>query len=235
MAVSFVFFDLDDTLLDHRRAERAALADCRARFPALAAHDLARLHEVYHAHNGPLWRDWAAGRVTKAELQRLRFARTVEALACDLDADALGAHYLDRYGAHWAWRDGAEAAFHAVARRYPVGLLTNGFVEQQRGKLARFPALEERAAAVVISEEVGAWKPHRALFDHAAALAGVPAPEILYVGDSLHADVEGAFGAGWQAAWFRSPDLRFEGDPAAAPPRTFVFADWAELLDRLGV
>lgn len=226
MPVRFVYFDLDDTLLDHRRAERAALADCLDAFPALSAHGLARVHEVYHTHNGPLWHDWAAGRVTKEQLQHLRFARTVEALACELDADALGAHYLTRYGAHWAWRDSAEAAFHAVADRYRVGVLTNGFVEQQRGKLARFPALEARAEAIVISEEVGAWKPQRALFDHAAALAGADPASILYVGDSLFSDVEGALGAGWQAAWL-------DGDPAHAPDGTFCFSDWPALLAHL--
>lgn len=32
--IAFVYFDLDDTLLDHRRAERAALADLKRRFGA---------------------------------------------------------------------------------------------------------------------------------------------------------------------------------------------------------
>jgi len=228
MSPQFIYFDLDDTLLDHRRAERAALEDCLAQFPTLGVQGLAHVHEVYHAHNGPLWRDWALGRVTKEELQHLRFARTVEALGCAIEPDALGTHYLTRYGAHWAWREGAEAAYHAIADRYPVGILTNGFVEQQRGKLSRFPDLAARAAAIVISEEVGAWKPQRALFDYAAREAGVEPASILYVGDSLFSDVEGALGAGWQAAWL-------DGDPEGAPAGTFCFSEWEALLDKLGV
>ena len=81
-------------------------------------------------------------------------------LALDLEPAVLGEAYLARYAAHWQWTPGAEAAFHAIAARVPVGLLTNGFADAQHAKLDRFPALRERAAAVVISEEVGVMKPH---------------------------------------------------------------------------
>jgi HAD superfamily hydrolase (TIGR01549 family) len=232
--IRFVYFDLDDTLLDHRAAERAALADTCERFPAVfAQHELARVQETYHAGNVPLWHAYADGTIGKATLQRERFARLLAALGSEADSDEVGAHYLSRYGERWCWIRGAEAAYHAVADAYPVGLLTNGFAEQQRGKLAKFPVLAARASAVVISEEVGAMKPSPAIFEHAQALAHeacVAAPgEILYVGDSLRSDVRGGLAAGWQVAWYR-------GDAVAAPsPAVFCFDDFADLLAHLGL
>ncbi len=95
----------------------------------------------------------------------------------------------------------------------------------QHAKLDRFPALRERADAVVISEEVGVMKPHPAIFTHAAEQAGFEPGAILYVGDSLTSDVEGGHGAGWQVAWYG-------GEPARAD--TFVFDDWTTLTDTLG-
>ena len=52
---------------------------------------------------------------------------------------------------------------------------------------------------LAVSAIVGAEKPDRAIFDHAAQLAHRPINELVHVGDSTHADIEGAHGAGWNA------------------------------------
>ncbi len=227
MPVCFVYFDLDDTLLDHRRAERQALADVYAAHREhFAPHPLAHVQDTYHAHNVDLWRDYAAGRLRREDVQHLRFARTLATLGLStLDPDALGAFYLARYAEHWSFLDGAREAFHAIADRFPVGLLTNGFAEIQHAKLNRFPDLRERARAVIISEEVGYLKPHPKLFDVATRRAGTVPEAILYVGDSYHSDVEGARRAGWQVAWYTTDDRRDE--------HVFRFHDWSDLLAHL--
>lgn len=227
-APQFIYFDIDDTLLDHRAAERAALADLHAagRF---GDHPLAHVQATYHTSNVPLWRDFAAGRITKNELQHERFARLLTALSLpQADPAATGTDYLDRYGAHWRWTEGAEAAFHAIADAFPVGLLTNGFREQQRAKLDRFPALASRAETVIISEEVGAMKPHLDIFRHATEAAGVAAGEILYVGDSLHSDVEGGTAFGWRVAWLTD-------SAQEAPEGAVAVRSWREVLRHLGL
>ena len=230
VAPSFVFFDLDDTLLDHGQAERAALADLHVAFgDHVGHHALAHLHTSYRASNSAaLWADYGAGRISSAELKRLRSERFLAAVgATGLDPLAFSDAYLDRYAANWAWAAGAEDAFHATADRLPVGILTNGFREQQRGKLARFPEIARRAAVVVVSEEAGVAKPHRGVFDHALAEASravgralAPA-EVVLVGDSLASDIEGALGAGWQAVWVG-------GDAARAPRGVACVASCAE-------
>ena len=223
--VRFVYFDLDDTLLDHRAAERAALEDCHARFVEhFNGHNLAEVQATYHAGNVPLWRRYAAGEIGRDDVQRLRFEALVEAFDLALDPAELGDAYLGCYAERWQWTDGAETAFHAVADRFPVGLLTNGFADIQHAKLDQFPILRERTRSIVISEEIGVMKPHPRIFAHAAERAGVEPGAILYVGDSLHSDVEGGRAAGWQVAWYGG-----DGDAA------FTFDDWNAFLRSLGV
>jgi putative hydrolase of the HAD superfamily len=53
--------------------------------------------------------------------------------------------------------------------------------------------------AVTISSEAGYSKPSREIFASAMRALGVPAPEILVVGDSPHDDVQGAMVAGLSA------------------------------------
>ncbi|MDT0632825.1 HAD-IA family hydrolase [Rubrivirga sp. S365] len=234
---ALVVFDLDDTLLDHRGAERAALADVHRMHAAhLGHHGVGHVQDTYHAHNVPLWRDFGAGRITAADLKRLRSERVLHALeAHDLDPETFSRDYLARYAEHWRWADGALDAYRAVATRFPVGVLTNGFSEQQRAKFARLPEVEALAAFAVISDEVGVRKPDPRLFEHVLGLArGVldrPAlapADVLYVGDSFHSDVEGGVGAGWRVAWLR-------GDDARAPEGAAVVEDWRALLDLLEI
>jgi putative hydrolase of the HAD superfamily len=52
---------------------------------------------------------------------------------------------------------------------------------------------------VVISAEVGAAKPDRAIFERALAVAGVAASEALHIGDTVAADLDGARAAGLHA------------------------------------
>jgi putative hydrolase of the HAD superfamily len=56
--------------------------------------------------------------------------------------------------------------------------------------------LREHLAFVVISGEVGHWKPDPAIFDHALRLSGTDPAETVYVGDNYFADVVGAKRAG---------------------------------------
>lgn len=227
--IHFVYFDLDDTLLDHRRAERLALTDVYHTHHAAFGHlSLSDVHAIYHQHNVVVWRSYAAGDLTKKQAKRARFQRLFDACGvAGLEPEAVSDLYLHRYSHYWTYCTGARDAFHAIADHYPVGVLTNGFTEIQRAKLAQFTDIQERLQALVISEEVGHLKPHPALFAHAADQAQVAPASILYVGDSFHSDVQGATKAGWQMAWYTTDDRPLNGLPV------FRFEDWSALMNRL--
>ena len=231
MSIKFIYFDIDDTLLDHRHAERHALADTQTEYPDVFGHlSIEALQDTYHTINAPLWRQYANGEIDKADVKNQRFVRLLEALgATDTDADAVNRYYLGRYAEHWRFIPGAEAAFQQLADRYSVGVLTNGFAEVQHRKLDRFPVLREASKAVVISEEVGQLKPHPAVFEHATEAAQVPGEHILYVGDSHHSDVQGGQAAGWKVAWYQRGEAQTNGSVDCFA----TFTDWDVLTQRL--
>ena len=202
-----LFFDIDDTLVDHRSAEEAAQRETfgkyRALLPGLAFDEWLA---TYRAKNRPLWDAYGRGEITRQILQHRRFHDPLAAMGGDASrADEVGDFYLTRYRDHWTLNDGAEEALEAASRVAFVGLLSNGFVEQQQGKIARF-RLDRWARAVVLSEEVGAMKPDRRIFEaavEAARLAGAGvAGRRIYVGDSFPHDVLGARAAGWDAIFY---------------------------------
>lgn len=231
MDVEFVYFDLDDTLLDHEYAERKALADVRDRYLTLfGTLSVDELQEEYHAINAPLWQQYAGGEIDKETLQQQRFEQLIEAVdAPHADSSLIGRYYMQRYAAHWRFIPGAREAFETVAEQVPVGVLTNGFSEVQAKKFDRFPVLRETAAAIVVCEEAGVLKPDPQIFAHAAEKAGVPAENILYVGDSYRSDVEGAQRAGWRVAWYACNGT----DGHSTEGCSLVFEEWDDLLTSL--
>jgi len=231
-AFSFVYFDLDDTLLDHRSAEKNALRDVHAHF-AEAFHGLAiaAFQETYHEINVDVWHRYGSGKITKEEACAERFRRVLDALSVRLpvSADEVNTYYMQRYSRYWSYVPGARAAYLQVAKSYRVGILTNGFSEVQRKKLEQFQDLSKAASSVVISEDVGFLKPDRRLFEFAAERAGVPAEHILYVGDSLRSDMIGGREAGWQVCWFRTNHLQAPTSNVRVPYRVPQFHNWKDL------
>lgn len=230
MPYKFIYFDLDDTLLDHKSAEVAAFGDVHQKFDLFAGTTADRLAEVYGDVNSRQWGLYSRGKVTRDELQRNRFELTLQQL--DLDAsryEEIGTFYMQCYRNHWQWIDGAQKVYQQVREKYPVGILTNGFAETQRKKFEKFD-LYESASQTVISEDVGVLKPDPKVFAHATNLAQVEPTEILYVGDSFSSDIEGGSTFGWNTAWFTS-----NGDPQKHQKADLVFDEFEELTKFLRI
>lgn len=86
------------------------------------------------------------------------------------------------------------------SRGYPLGLITNGSSEAQRGKLyAADPAAY--FDVILISEEEKIRKPDAAIFLRAAGKLRVTPGECVFVGDNPQADMAGAHQVGMQTVW----------------------------------
>lgn len=193
-----LFFDLDDTLLDHAHAEQAAQNETfeahGSVFNGLPFESwLAR----YRLVNGELWNAYGRGELVRHDLHQQRFATPLAHFELDpAHANTLGAHYLAAYRRHWRLNPGAEEILEDAAQQGIVGIVSNGFAETQHAKVERF-RLGRWVKYVVLSEEVGVMKPAREIFDAAVRLSGVSQGRKIYVGDSFEKDVVGAKGAGW--------------------------------------
>ncbi len=96
-----------------------------------------------------------------------------------------------------------------LASRYRLAILSNWPLAVTIDRYAEAAGWTRHLAAIVVSERVGAIKPHPAIFRAAeAALAPAGAPpldpgSVLHVGDDWAADVVGAARAGWRSAYLR--------------------------------
>jgi len=85
--------------------------------------------------------------------------------------------------------------------KYPLTIVSNGFVEVQYKKL-KSCHIDHYFAHVVLSEAANALKPDKRIFEYAMQLNGTAAAETIMIGDSYEADIVGAQNAGLDQIYY---------------------------------
>lgn len=115
------------------------------------------------------------------------------------------------FGKHVVMLDGAIDVLNEIkSRGYILGCITNGVSSLQNIKLDT-TGIRDLFDVVVVSGDIGIYKPDRRIFDYAIRLAGVKNEESLYVGDHPINDIQGALGAGMQVVRMNYGDFKGKG------------------------
>ena len=115
------------------------------------------------------------------------------------------------YGKNVDMLPGAVDMLKEVKRRgYILGAITNGVSSLQNLKLDT-AGIRELFDVVVVSGDIGIYKPDRRIFDEAIRRAGVKNSESLFVGDHPVNDIEGALGAGMKVIRMNYGDFKGKG------------------------
>jgi YjjG family noncanonical pyrimidine nucleotidase len=199
---SAVLFDLDDTLFDHHRSARAALAEVHRRhagatdFETFEGHHIRFLEEMHV--------EVLAGRIELNEARRERFRRVFRALGMNVtepDVDAVASAYRSGYVVARRPIEGAVDLLAALRPYARIAIVSNNLADEQRDKL-EYCGLSPFVDALIVSEEAGVSKPDPSIFHLALDRLGARAADAVMVGDSWAADIQGASRAGIRAVWF---------------------------------
>ncbi len=155
--------------------------------------------------------DWATGE----DRERDRWRRIVtDTLAGVADPEACYRHLFEHFAKPDAWRVAPDAAAVLAGLRRNGLLLGLGSNSDERlwPVLAGFPELAPVRDRVLVSAAVGVRKPGAGFFREVARVAGCAASEVLFVGDDIGNDYEGATAAGMPALLL-DPDDRHPGVP----------------------
>lgn len=211
--LSWVWLDLDDTIIDFHANSRMALAAIYhdLGFNTLWPEPLEWI-ENYESHNTALWSLYSAGAVTREVLRMERFRRPLrDAGMNDSEARELSVRldpiYLDKLAQGRILVPGAipllESLRHSGAK---IGILSNGFEDVQYRKIDN-AGLRPYIDLTVLSDEIGVNKPNPEIFRHAMQRSGELNPDRhIMIGDNPATDIAGAVTAGWQAIWFSRDD-----------------------------
>lgn len=231
MPLRYIYFDLDNTLLDHNTAESKSHEAIYSQFSILQGISLEIWLEKYQKVNHNLWVQYQDGEIDRHELHFSRFHNSMTELGLPTDdSREIGITYMNKYREFWDWIEQAEETLALASKHFDVGIITNGFKETQHKKFKKL-AIHRYTSQMVIAEELGVLKPDPKVFDHATELAGVPREEILYVGDSYSSDIVGGVNAGWKTAWFTGG----VGEEEMELKPNLTFSDFADLKSYLNI
>lgn len=207
-AITTISFDGDGTLWDFEKVMRHslhyALEELRRLAPGDSSESLT-IEEMIRIRNTAA--EELKGKVTNLEQVRFKaFQRTLEHIGIPDDALArhLNAIYLKHRFEDIELYSDVLPAFDALARRFKIGLLSNGNSYPERCGLAG------RFSFVVFSQDYGFEKPDPRIFEVALEQAGCSRDELLHVGDSLVNDVYGAKNAGIKSVWLNREGVQNE-------------------------
>ena len=214
-AIRAVLFDFDDTLQDfHLVFPLYADWFLRRRFPELSAEERDRRVRFMQENNNHGYIEWQSYiRLLVAEWHWTDLPPVEDLIAefCIKNAEFI------------CMRPGAVTLLQTLRERgYLLGLVTNGRKVLQNRKLD-VCALRPYFDTIVVSGSEDVHKPDAELFRRAAMRLGVPCENCLFVGDHPLNDIEGALGAGMQAAYLRTD---WERDPVG----TYYTVDTLEEL-----
>ena len=195
----WLFFDADGTLFDYNRAELTAF---RKAFALLQFQFEDSYLDTYQKINRELWKALERHEVTPAVLRVRRFELLLETLQLTGSADDLNVAYVEQLGLCTDLIDGADYVLESLSKTSRIAIVTNGLEAVQRSRLM-LSTIRPFITELVISEEVGAAKPHPAFFDAAFARTGNPArSDVLIIGDSLTSDIQGGVDYGIDTCWY---------------------------------
>ena len=225
-----VFIDWDDTIGDFHGAAKLALQEMYEKYHLsdyFASHE--EFVSLYKPHNIELWDQYGKDLVTKAFLRVDRFlwpllhgskvkgekGKVKGENLCVL-AEQMSEDFLHLTTKYFSLLPGAEELVRYLAKKYPLTVVTNGFIEVQYEKFDK-SGLRDCFAHIVLSEEVGCQKPNPRIFEEALRMNGLQAEDVVMIGDSWNSDIQGAINAGIDQIWIKK-----NKEPGAESPDTIV-------------
>ena len=227
-----IFIDWDDTIGDFSNAAMKSLRAMYDKHDLAACYtDFQQFFDVYEVHNLDLWRRYGLDRVTKdyLEFDRMFYPLSMAAKPlpqgdCIRLAQEMQEEHLRMTTQFFSLLPDAEEIVRYLAKKYPLVVLSNGFVSVQYQKIER-SGLRECFTDIVLSEEVGCQKPNPRIYEIALERGGWKAEEVLMIGDSWTSDIQGAIAAGIDQLWIHEGETEL--------PSTYKVAHFREVMSLL--
>ncbi|WP_066051565.1 YjjG family noncanonical pyrimidine nucleotidase [Robertmurraya korlensis] len=195
----YLFFDIDDTLLDFQATEKEALRSLFAeQNMVLTSEDERRYKEI----NQSLWNAYENGKIERDEVLNTRFSTFFKQYNLEVDGSVLEKKYRSYLEQGHQLIDGAMELIMELHPHYELYIVTNGVSKTQDRRL-RDSGLYPYFKKVFVSEDTGFQKPMKEFFDY--VFDRIPSYTLghgLIIGDSLSADIKGGQLSGIDTCWY---------------------------------
>lgn len=205
-----IFFDLDDTLMDFKKAEYLGINAFYNQFFDKLKHSEEEFHSEWGRIGQIHFERYMSGELT---FEQQKIARFIDLLSdSDLEVNQDNAInyfqiYVNHYEDNWQIFDDAIPCLELL-KDSRLGIITNGDSVQQRQKLKKI-GIQDYFEVVMVSGDIGISKPHSDIFIKACELAQVNPSNCFFVGDNFEVDILGCEKVNMKGIWLnRNNDKR---------------------------
>ncbi len=206
MKIQHIFFDLDNTLWDHRKNAYLTIKDLFEKEEITLKYniDFEEFHSVYHEINERLWEQIRDGEIDKEYLRKHRFYDTFKRF--EIDDLTLSMffeeHFLDKILNYNHLVESAEVILdYLKSKDYTLHIISNGFQEVTERKCI-LSGIDHYFNTITSADSVGIRKPNPEIFEYSLNLAKAEKDESILIGDDWVADVVGAQNFGIDVIFF---------------------------------
>lgn len=200
MKYQWVLFDADETLFSFN-----SYLGLKAMLVRYGIDFSERDYQDFQAINKPLWVAYQNNEITAQDIQTRRFAKL--SAQTGVEPLRLNQELMAEMALVSQPLDGVIEILNALYGKVKMGIITNGFTELQQKRLDNTQT-SHFFDIVVISEQIGAAKPDRQVFDYAFALMDeFDRTKVLMVGDTLASDILGGNNSGIDTCWLNTFNL----------------------------
>ncbi|AZI23659.1 noncanonical pyrimidine nucleotidase, YjjG family [Chryseobacterium taklimakanense] len=204
--IQHIFFDLDNTIWDHRRNAKLALQDLFKREQIREKYSLTfeEFHKEYFTVNENLWAQIRDGAIDKEYIRKFRFHNTFLFFGIDDFelAQRFEINFLDEIVSYNHLVEGAfELLEYLSQKKYRLHVLSNGFKEVTYRK-CELSGIKNYFETITSADEINIRKPQPEIFEYALNKSGTKKAESVIIGDDWIADIEGGLAFGMKAIFF---------------------------------
>ncbi len=198
--IKYALFDIDNTLIDFGESAKIAMPRL---FEKMGYPYTDEVPKIYHKIGAPLWAALERGEISGGYLRSIRWGLICKELGIECDSIAMEAEYAEQLAQVAVVIDGApELLKYLKDKGYIVAIASNSYKAQQERRI-KLAGLDGYIDYYFTSMDMGVEKPSVEFFNRCfERLGNPPKDEIIMIGDSLTADVDGGNGAGIKTIWF---------------------------------
>ena len=197
---SSLFLDIDNTLLDFRKAEAVAIRKVLKDF-SLPFDD--QTVKLYSRINDSLWKRFEKGEIKKSEIFESRFKILLERLNLSGNVSKISNAYLQNLSEGYFTVEGAKELLEYLKNKgYKLYATTNGMALTQFKRIEK-SGIKPYFDKIFVSEEVGFQKPQKEYYDYCFLnIEEKDKSKVLIIGDSQSSDILGGKNSGIDTCWF---------------------------------
>ncbi|MFT8343359.1 MAG: HAD family hydrolase [Clostridium beijerinckii] len=198
-----IFFDIDDTLLDHKSSELLGVESFYEEYKHYFKLGKEMFYKLWCQISDKYFNSYLKREMTfeQQRIERMKsLFRYSNIKLGDEDANIKFKKYLINYEKNWKSYNDVVPCLKYLSRKYELGIISNGDLNQQLLKLEKMN-IKQYFTNILTAGEVGISKPNIQLFNIACIRANRQPQECCYIGDNLYTDIIPCERIGMNGIW----------------------------------